>query len=367
MGPQQPVQQPPRSAAPKQPGDPKRKRLLIGIGAAVVALILIIGGVVFYNDYQTKQEQARAAEAARVAEENRRNEQKKQAQAASGAVQGYLQALADADADKALGYAKDKPTENIQLLTRDVLLEANKRAAIKVGQLEPAAVTENSQGVWATGKVPAKFALGDKEQTVEFPVTRVGDDWKLDRLSAKIDLGLNGPERLVNGVRVAPGSYEMFPGSYSVTSANPLIRFDGTEFSFADPADPKVSWDEDAVLTDEGKKQSTEALRGAINACLQKKELAPADCQFMRFREANGIKVNPSTIRYTLKNDPYSNLNWRFSSGTMSASTAVSLTIELNATASQNGNTGTLQPVTGSGVVSVTAKLADGRPTIVFN
>ncbi|OYN98055.1 hypothetical protein CGZ95_12635 [Enemella evansiae] len=361
MNPQQPPKQ------PKQPADPKRKKILIGAGAAVLALILIIGGVVLWNDYQTKQEQARAAEAARVAEENRRNEEKKQSEAATGAVQTFLQALADSDAEKALGYAKEKPTENAQLLTRDVLIEANKRAALKVGKLEPARVTENSQGEWDTGKVPATVTVGDKEQTVEFAVSRVGADWKLDKPTAKIDLGLDGPERLVNGAKVPPGSYEMFPGSYSVTSTNPLISFTSTEFAFTDPANPGVSWEADAVLSEEGTKQASAATRAAIDACLQKREMTPPDCPFVSWRVAADTRVNNDSIRYTLKNDPTANLNWRFSGSTMSATTTASVQYELRADATKNGAPGYIQPTTQTRSAYTTVKLASGRPEVSFS
>ncbi|OYO05562.1 hypothetical protein [Enemella evansiae] len=369
-GPQQPPeqmnpQQPPKQ--PKQPTDPKRKKILIGAGAAVLALILIIGGVVLWNDYQTKQEQARAAEAARVAEENRRNEEKKQSEAATGAVQTFLQALADSDAEKALGYAKEKPTENAQLLTRDVLIEANKRAALKVGKLEPARVTENSQGEWDTGKVPATVTVGDKEQTVEFAVSRVGADWKLDKPTAKIDLGLDGPERLVNGAKVPPGSYEMFPGSYSVTSTNPLISFTSTEFAFTDPVNPGVSWEADAVLSEEGTKQASAATRAAIDACMSKRELNPPDCPFIGGRVESNVQLDNSTIRWNLKNDPMAGVNWRFSDSTMTATTSVPVASELQASATVSGRRGNIIPETRTRTAYVTVKLADGKPAVVFS
>ena len=364
------LQQPPapnQPQQPKQPTDPKRKKLLIGAGAAVLALILIIVGAVLWNDYQTKQEQARAEEAARVAAENRRQEQQKQATAASGAVQAFLQALADSDAEKALGYAKEKPTENTQLLTREVLAEANKRAAITVGPLEPAAVTEGAQGEWDTGTVQAKYRIGDKDQTVEFPVSRVGQDWKLDKPTAKVDLGLDGPERVVNGAKVPPGSYEMFPGTYSVTSANPLIGFSGGDFTLADPGDPNVDWTADAVLTEEGKKQSSDATRAAIDACMRKRELNPPDCPFIGGRVEPNVQLDNSTIRWLLKNDPMAGVNWRFSDSTMSAAASVPVASELQASLTVGGRRGNIVPETRTRTAYVTVKLADGRPAVVFN
>ncbi|WP_141211150.1 hypothetical protein [Enemella dayhoffiae] len=357
----------PGTAGPGRPADPKRKKLLIGAIAAVAALILIIGGIVFYNDYQTKQEQARAAEAARVAEENRRNEQQKQSEAAAGAVNDYLGALGSGDAEKALAKAAKKPEGNAQLLSKEVLQEANKRAPLTVVKVDPATVTENSQGSWDSGKVKAQYKIGDKQQDVEFDVSRSGEEWKLAKVTALVKLGLNGPERIVNGAKVPPGSYEVFPGSYAVTSANPLVGFNSTEFLLGSPNDPSTSWEPSPVLSEEGKKQSTAATRAAIDACLQKREMTPPDCPFINWRVDPGVNVKNETIRYTLKNDPTANLNWRFSQSTMTATTSATVVYELRADATRNGNQGTIVPSTTTRTAFTTVKLIEGRPVVSFS
>ncbi|WP_425309390.1 hypothetical protein AADG42_11650 [Ammonicoccus fulvus] len=372
--------QPPRSSESLGPGTgstpvqpegnrPERnpKKLALIIGAAALALVLIIVGAVLIRNYQTQVAEERAAEAARVAEEQRQAEQGRQETAARTTVEEYFGAIATADAEKALTYAAAEPEGNNDLLSRDVLLEANKRAAYGPATIDSVTLDEESPGVWNTGKVTTSYAIGDQPQNVEIPLRKVGADWKLDAVAAPVQLGLSGPDRLVNGVTVRPGDYNMFPGSYSVTSPNPLVTFATTEFVLASPVDSVTGWEPEPVLSDEGRKQTVDAAKRAVDECMKAKELQPPNCPFIRWVEENNLVIDKPSIRYTLKNDPFRDVQFRFYAGTMTASTTVTIEHEIRASATQNGNRGTLVPATQSNPAFVTVKLAEGTPQVSFS
>lgn len=361
----------PGVAGPQAPGTPPgkkprntRKTALI-VGAAVLVLALLIVGAVLFRNHQQQVAAERAAEAARVAEQERQAEETRQEAAAGTNAQGFLDALSQSDAEKALGYAAAPPEGNNDLLSRDVLAEANKRAALTGGAVDQTILNEESPGVWNTGTAKVRYSIGDQPQTVDLPLRKVGDEWRIDKVSAPVDLGLNGPERLVNGVKVPPGTYNLFPGSYSVTSTNPLIGLDRTEFVLTSPTDPQVDWAPEPVLSDEGRNRSIEAGRKLVNDCLNVKELAPENCPFIRWRE-DGLTIDKSTLRYTLKNDPFANVKFDFNGATMTASTTIEVSHEIQASATRNGQRGTLVPQTQTNPAGLSVKLGSGTPEASF-
>lgn len=357
---------------PASPGDPSQgpggvpeprthpKKRALMVGAGILALVLVVVGALAFRDYR-----ARVAEERALAE--RAAELSRQEAAATDSARGYLEALAASEADGALSFAAAPPEGNNDLLTRDVLLEANKRAAIGGVTIDGVALAEESPGVWNTGTAQTRYTIGDQPQTVDLPLRKVGDAWKLDRVAAPVKLGLNGPDRLVNGVTAPPGMYNLFPGSYSVTSTNPLIGLTATEFTLASPVDDTTDWEPAPTLSDEGRAQSIEAAKRAVDACLQRKELAPPECPWIRWRESNGVVIDKSTIQYTLVGDPWANVDFRFYGGTMTAATTVDITHRIDAQATQNGVRGTLQASERTLPAYITVDLAQGQPQVSFS
>lgn len=342
------------------------KKLAIIIGASVLALILIVVGAVLFRNHQTRVAEERAAEAARIAEEQRLAELDRQETAAETSVEGFMTALTESDAEKALTFAASTPEGNNDLLTREVLTEANRKAALTGVTVDDSTLTESTPGTWTEGTVKLRYSIGDQAQTVDLPVRKVGEEWKVDQVSAPVKLGLTGPERLVNGARVRPGAYNLFPGAYSVTSANPLVGLEQSDFVLASPVDPSTDWESNAVLSDEGRNQTLDASRRAVDECLKSKELSPPNCPFIRWAEADGLVIDKPSLRYTLKNDPWRDVQFRFSAGTMTASTTVTIDHEINAQATQNGRRGTLEPKTQSRPAFISVKLGDGTPQVSF-
>lgn len=347
-------------------GEPRNtKKIAIIVGAAALALVLIVVGAVLFNNYQKRVSEERAAEAARIAEQERQAEETRQEAAAGTTSQGFLDALSQSDAEKALGYAAAPPEGNTDLMSRDVLFEANKRAALTGVAVDETILNEESPGVWNTGTAKVRYSIGDQPQTVDLPLRKVNGEWKIDQVSAPVELGLNGPDRLVNGVTVPPGAYNLFPGSYSVTSTNPLVGLDRTEFVLTSPIDPQTDWAPEPVLSDEGRNRSIEAGRKLVNDCMNVKELAPENCPFIRWRE-DGLTIDKSSLRYTLKNDPFQNVEFRFNGETMTASATIEVTHEIQASATRNGQRGTLVPQTQTNPAGLSVKLGSGTPEASF-
>lgn len=357
--------QPSGAPGPEKSPVPKKKLGLI-IGASVLALILLIAGVVVAVTLQVRASEQRATEAAQKTETERRAELTRQESAAQAAAQGYLTALTESDPEKALSFAAARPEGDNELLSRDVLLEANNRAAISGVSVGQPALTESAPGSWTEGTVNVRYSLGDQPQTVDLPVRKVGTDWKMSQVSAPVELGLLGPERIVNGVNVEPGDYNLFPGSYSVTSANPLVTLATSEFVLTAPAPSVTDWSSELSLTPEGTNQSLEASKRAVEQCLESKELEPPDCPFIQWAE-DGLSIDKSTIRYTLKNDPWVNAQFAFDAGTMTATTSVPVEHEIRAQATQNGTRGALVPQTQRRTAHIIVKVADGTPQVTFS
>jgi hypothetical protein len=181
-----------------------------------------------------------------------------------------------------------------------------------------------------------------------------------------VELGLIGPERIVNGVSVEPGDYNLFPGSYSVTSANQLVSLNTSEFVLTAPAHSVTDWSSELALSAEGTNQSLEASKRAVEQCLQSRELEPPECPFIQWAE-DGLSIDKNTIRYALKNDPWVNVQFAFDAGTMTATTSVPVEHEIRAQATQNGTRGTLVPQTQSRTAHISVKVQDGTPQVTFS
>lgn len=349
----------------QQPEPRNTKKIALIVAAAVLALALVIVGAVLFRNHQQRVAQERAAEAARIAEEERKAEQGRQELAAGATAQGFLEALAGSDAEKALALAAEQPTGNSELLSRDVLLEANKRAALTGVVVDATTLTEESPGVWNTGTAAVRYSIGDQPQTVDLPLRRVAGEWKVDQVSAAVDLGSTGPDRKVNGVTVKPGVYNLFPGSYSVTSANPLVGLDRTEFVLASSSDPRTDWDPELVLSEEGRNRSIEAGKRALDECMKVRELKPPSCPFIAWEEGD-LVIDKSSLRFTLKNDPFKDITFRFNGANLTASANFEVTQEIRGMATKNGNRAPLIPSTQTNPARLRVQLGSGTPEASF-
>ena len=223
-------------------------------------------------------------------------------------VKAYLSAVAEGDADKALSLAAVQPLDK-DFLTDEVLAESAKVAKItdiKVGDVA------NEY----TSSVPASFRLGDETVTSDFYVTKSGDDWKMREAGSTLDftsMRKNTLPMMLNGTAVDVDKVTLFPGTYTLTTGTDYITYGTTgQFTVKGSIDYLRGSDLMPTLTPEGEKAYVDAVKASTRACLQKKELSPANCP-NKAGSSSAYQLDKSTIKWTQRGstDPFANLKPR--------------------------------------------------------
>ena len=135
-------------------------------------------------------------------------------------VEGYLNALAEGDAEEAMTYVYVSENRD-DLLTDEVL-----SASLELGAIDDIEVGEASEpDEYGDRDVLATFTVGGEEVSREFTVFRNkydGDMVIFDALESLVVPGLEGMGLTANGENVPEGVAEVFPGVYELA-----IHFDG--------------------------------------------------------------------------------------------------------------------------------------------
>ena len=214
------------------------------------------------------------------------------------AVTGYLDALVASDADRALAYALNRPTDTT-LLTRE-MLEASHRA----GALSVVNVPVVEGGESAT--VPAEVKFGETAATITFALTRIDAGWRLGQVTSTIDPGPMPAElgATVNGQPLTnPQHIEVFPGVYLFAEKLPELSFGGAGVTVAAVGED-VRAGLQPTLTEAGEKRASNAAAAALKSCLTKKSPTPAGCP-NSVAIGKDQKLDPKTIKWTLVGNPW--------------------------------------------------------------
>ena len=208
---------------PTEPPPKRRGKVLIIVGALVLALIVgaIAVALLNRNDPVATQPPATASQnpsgAATTAPPT---SAPPPAAKASDAVVGYLEALAAGSASAALSYAVD-PVAAGPLLTDQVLAQSRKRAPLSGIEVPP---VDDEQATTVT----AAYRLGGTAVNTVFDVVKVGDEWKLVEVVKRVDVGLSRAKSvpmLVNGVKVSGNTVNVLPGSYAFSTGLSTISY----------------------------------------------------------------------------------------------------------------------------------------------
>ena len=190
-------------------------------------------------------------------------------------VRAYFSALQDGDAPGALGFGT-VPDGHHELLTSDVLAAQNATAPME--NVVVLAVHRN--GNRAVVDVAYTLGLTSGRTTVRdaVPVSRHGNDWRLDRSAIPVTITPGDGSTLATfaGAAVPNGDYAMFPGAVPVTYSTPNLAADPVSqvMRFIDPGSLEVN----AVVSPAGRKLITPALRAALVDCLGGKGNPQALC-----------------------------------------------------------------------------------------
>lgn len=247
------------------------------------------------------------------------------------AVAGYLDALVAADADRALEYALNRPTDTT-LLTRGVLEASHKEAKLAVVNVPEVSGDD-------TVTVPAEVTLGDEAATITFSVTRTEDGWRLGQITSTIDPGplptelgasLNG-QPLTN-----PEHVEVFPGVYVFGEKLREITLDGGRVAVRAVGED-IRAGLQPVLTAAGEKRASAVAGAALKRCLKQKSPAPEGCP-NSVAVQKDQKIDTKSIKWTLVGNPWKNATYTLDvADPTHARGATRLTFRFRCTLTQNG------------------------------
>ena len=165
----------------------------------LLAAALVVGGAVFaYDSYRSTS-------------------------GADGAVRGYLNALASADAPAALSYGA-APVGNHAFLTSDVLKQQLQLAPIRDITVGPDSSTDSGT------RVPFGYTLGfgrgDLHVTDAVMVNKIGGRWQLSRVAAGLSVQLSGAQDRASfaGASLPTTEVLVFPGAVPVEFDSPYLQ-----------------------------------------------------------------------------------------------------------------------------------------------
>lgn len=214
------------------------------------------------------------------------------------AVAGYLNALVEADANRALEYALNRPTDTT-LLTDEVLKASHKTAKLAVVN-----VPEVEGRTMVT--VPAQVTLDGEPATINFSVSETEVGWRLGQVTSTIDPGTlpTSLETSLNGVRLtAPAHIEVFPGIYVFDQDLPQLKLEGNRVAVTAVGED-IPAGLHAVLTSAGEKAANKIAAAALKKCLAKKDPNPDGCPNSVAVDKNQ-KIDTKSIRWNLVGDPW--------------------------------------------------------------
>jgi hypothetical protein len=289
--------------APMGPGrtpSGKNSKLLIIIGAAVLALIILgVGAGVLINNRSNGATSQPADPADPADPSDPQASAPPMASKPSDAVKAYLEALAAGKAETALALGDEQPADKT-FLTDAVLADSNSRGAIT--DINVPEVTDEY-----AYSVDASYKIGGQAVSDKYSVKKVGDSWKVRDSVAELNLTSTRSKTLpmlINKVPVKTDKIRIFPGSYAFTSGNKYVDY-GKEniLVLESPSDYPSSSEIEPTLTAAGTSAFEAAVRAKVKTCLTPGDLTPTGCP-NGVREASYQKVDKSSIKWKLDGDP---------------------------------------------------------------
>ncbi len=267
--------QPPYGVPPVQP---RRSSvpLMIGIGTGVLVIALV---AVFALTRGTNQASGPGGLAVVASDP-------------SGAVQGYLEALARGDADAALAHAATPPTNTI-LLTDEVLASSLQVAPITDIRVDAGTVSGDNASVQAI------YQLGDDAVSTTIPVRKVESRWLLGHVAATVKRAtLPRVALTAGGVPLEHDDVILFPGHYPLASADSRYEVTDATLFVPSPTDRPILDEQTYIsLTSEGTNAVRAAAQKKLASCLKQKSLKPSGCAFGT-KLSRSYHVVASSIRW---------------------------------------------------------------------
>ena len=219
---------------------------------------------------------------------------------ASDTVVGYLNALADGDAEEALSYLAEVP-EDTRFLSDAVLDASASRAPLSAVDV-PEVIGEQAVAV------SASYRLGRKAVSATYHLVRQDESWAIEHALTTLQVpaikGLALPV-LINGQRVRGGSVTVFPGSYVATLATPYLALQQRDpVVVTGPGKAIGSFQLRTKPTERGRRAVLEAGMASLAACVVSGDSEPKGCP-IGIRWDSAQARNADSVTWQLLNDPW--------------------------------------------------------------
>lgn len=261
-----PTPKPARKPFLRLPSTKRGRRILLGAGAGVLAVALIVGGVVVFSgggEYDGGTGKA------------------------SEAVTAYLEALQRGDAKAALSLGRDQPPDT-SMLTDEILKKQMEKFPITDVKILADLPTGDGG---ALVHVIAKVGGVDSDQSIRLEKPPPGQGWKLKSAAMTVEFNIdNTSPELAKYITVwdkpVPKSNKayIFPGLVQLGSSNPAIDVGNSPaVGRTNPSLYEISTMSrlvfpDFKVSDQGLQMVRDALKKALEDCASSSSLEPPKC-----------------------------------------------------------------------------------------
>lgn len=213
----------------------------------------------------------------------------------TAALQGYLEALAAGNADKAKQYAMNAPADS-PLLTNDFLKATMAKSPITEIQVD------KQNDVGTTANLSASYKLAGTVVQANYQLTKVAKIWKLNSVVTTVDRPSYWGKLsvVVNGTTAPATQLSFFPGVYQLSTGTSLLAFDQPSFTVSQPGDYVAGLSaSEPALTDAGKKLAISTAQAWLTQCLAAQDTNPKDCG-MNTPLPTGVTLAPGSLKRTV-------------------------------------------------------------------
>lgn len=329
--------------APAAPKKPMSKGLLFGIIGGAAALVLLIAAVIVVPSLLRGP-----------------------APTASGAVEKYLTALSDGDAETALTFIDTYGDDS--LLTDEVLA-----ASLKLAPITDIVVEEPEDASEYEATVSASFAVGGETIEREFTAYSTDDDWVIsDGLVSATLANFEGLDVTVNGVTPGDPSTSVFPGTYQLALGFEEFALDSDTdtFTLTTDDDAEPLWDIYPVLTDDGAATFRSLVTAAITECVAMKTLATPCGMDITDIDLTGYTPTEGTVTRTLSSDGQATMDAMEAEVDYSTPTLVSTydtpTVDMTLQGTKDGTTAEFEVLFGGYMDTPSVDFAEETPTVTW-
>ena len=298
---------PPYGGGPASGGSSDKKKLIWIIVAAVAALAIAAAAVWAFTagPFAAKSDPKVTATSDGDKDDDDKGDDDKgddkpKADSAPGAVQAFLDALAEGDVKTANTYLEKK------------IDGAFADQKVVDASLKAAPITDIEVEGTSDYDITGTFMVGDEEISMDFSVRKSGKNYKISEYSLGefyLTDELVKLKPLVNGQKVdlKTSDTKAFPILYEFTSDNDRIVMEGST-SFI-PWDYSTSlWDIEFALTPEADTEIRDAIRTSLESCLAEKTLASSCGMDVPATLDGGETVAEGSVTRTLEDRDWSDL-----------------------------------------------------------